>query len=96
MQVEGDERPAEGRRDAGRRDRDELERRSAPALERLVAPDPREPHEHVGEHRVAARRRVVVEVLLARDQLLAVDRRREEAAVLLVDEEVDGQAGEAM
>ena len=41
------------------------------------------------EHRVARRRRVVVEILLPRDERLAVDRRQEEAAVHVVGEEID-------
>src|SRR5207247_10004998 len=43
-----------------------------------------------------ARRGVIVEVLLARDELLAVDRCREEAAALVVGEEIDGQTREAV
>src|SRR5207302_5793439 len=38
------------------------------------------------------RRRIVVEILLARDECLAVDGCEEEAAVLLIGEEIDGEA----
>ena len=41
------------------------------------------------EHRVAGRKRMVVELLRPRDELLAVGGREEEAAVLLVGEELD-------
>ena len=66
--------------DARQRVAHETQHRDAALLELVVAPDPAEPEQDVGEHRVAARRRVVVELLLARDQLLAVARCLEEAA----------------
>ena len=58
-------------------------------LELVVSPQPSEPEEHVGQHRVPGRHRVVVEVLRPRDQRLAPVGREEEAAVLLVGEELD-------
>ena len=76
--------------------RTSAQHRDAALLELVVAPDAREPQEHIREHRVAARRRMVVELLLARDQLLAVDRRLEEAATLVVGEELDRERGEAV
>ena len=64
------------------------------ALELVVAVDPREPDQHVREHRVAGRQRVVVELLRPRDEALAVGRREKEAAVLVVGEELDREPGE--
>ncbi len=87
--VERDEHPAEGRRHPHERVADEPQDDDAALLELVVAPDPAEPKQDVREHRVAARRRLVVELLLARHQLLAVARRLEEPAALLVAEEVD-------
>ena len=95
MQVERDEPPAERRRRALERVAEAAGAPTTPRpLELVVAVDPREPQQHVGEHRVAARRRVVVEVLLADDQLLAVGGRLEEAAVLVVAEELDREPRE--
>ena len=73
---------------------DQAEDADGAPLELVVAVDPREPEQHVREHRVARRRRVVVEVLLARDELLAVRRREEEAAALVVAEELDREERE--
>ena len=72
-EVERAQRPAEG----ARRARSSVGPTSrstdtAAALELVVAPDPPEAQEHVREHRVPGRDRVVVEVLRARDELLAV------------------------
>ena len=55
-------------------------------LELIVTPDPPQPQQHVREHRVPRRERVVVEIFRPSDKLLAVARREEEAAVLLVRE----------
>ena len=63
-------------------------------LELVVAVDPREPQQDVGEHRVPRRHRVVDEVLLARDQPLAVGGREEEAAALVVAEQLDREQRE--
>src|SRR6185437_2622923 len=60
-------------------------------LELLVAPEPGKAEQHVGKHGVSRRRRVIVEVLLPRDELLSVPRREEEAAVGGVAEEIDGK-----
>ena len=65
------------------------------ALELVVAVDPREAQQHVREHRVAGRRRVVVEVLRAHDERLAVGGREEEAAALVVSEQLDREQREA-
>ena len=94
VEVERDERPAEGRRDLGERAHDQPEHRDRALLEQVVAVDAGEPQQDVGEHRVPARRRMVVEALLARDELLAVRRRLEEAAVLLVEEELEREPRE--
>src|SRR5205814_4322237 len=89
MEVERAERPAE----RARRPREEITHEAEPAnrrpLELVVAPDPREPQEDEGEHRASGGRRVVVERLLPRDELLAVGRREEEAAASRVGEELD-------
>src|SRR5581483_8237770 len=90
VEVERAERPAEGGRRARQKVADEPERAERLPLELVVAPDPREPEEDEREHRVAGRRRVVVERLLARDELLPVRRREEEAAALVVAEQLDG------
>ena len=92
--VERDEQPAERRRRARQRVAHEAQHRDAAPLQLVVAPDAREPQQHVGEHRVAARRRMVVELLLARDELLAVARRLEEAARVVVGEQVDRERRE--
>ena len=95
VEVERAERPAERRRDPARGSC--ASSRSTPdrlALELVVAVDPRKPQQHEREHRVPRRHRVVVEVLLARDQLLRVVGGHEEAAALLVGEELDRQPGE--
>ena len=73
---------------------DEPEDACRALLHRVVAPDPAEPHEHVGEHRVPARRWMVVEVLPPRDEPLAVGRRLEEAAFGVVGEQLDGEERE--
>ena len=95
MEVERAERPAE----RGRRPRheiaDEAQDGDGMPLELVVAVDPRQPQEDVREHRVAGRRRVVVEILRARDERLAVGGREEEAAALVVGEELDGESREA-
>src|SRR5206468_1825010 len=89
VEVERAERPAEG----ARRSREEVahkaERSDRRPLELVVAPDPREPQEDEGEHRAPGGRRVVVECLLPRDELLSVRRCEEEAAVSRVGEELD-------
>ena len=76
MEVERHERPAERRRRARERGRTSRRTPTRAPLELVVAVDPREPQQHVREHRVARRRRVVVEVLLPRDEPLAVARAR--------------------
>ncbi len=58
-------------------------------LELLVSPDPREPQEDEGEHRVARRDRIVLERFLPRDELFTVGRREEEAAAVVVAEPLD-------
>ena len=80
----------------GSRSRTSRSTDDAPRLELVVAPDAREPEQDVGEHRVSARRRVVVDLLLARDEPLAVDRRLEEPAALVVCEQRDGERREAV
>ena len=75
---------------------DEPEDADRAALELVVPVDPRQAKQHRGEHRVARRRRVVLEILLARDELLPVGGREEEAAALVVGEELDGEAGQAV
>src|SRR6476646_9747798 len=75
---------------------DEPEDSDRAALELVVPVDARQAKQHRGEHRVARRRRVVLEVLLARDELLAVDGREVEAAALVVPEEVDRESREAV
>ena len=87
--VERDEQPAERGRRPRERVAHEAEHGDAAALELVVAPDAREPQQDVREHRVAARRGMVVELLLARDELLAVGGRLEEAAALVVGEQLD-------
>src|SRR5690349_24091140 len=64
------------------------------ALELVISPDPAQPEQDVREHRVPRGCRVVVELLLPRDQLLAVGRREEETASFLVGKELDGEPGE--
>src|SRR5262249_2549354 len=91
-----DEPPAERRGDPAHQPREEPQYRFAATLELGVAPDPGEAQEDVREHGVPARRRVIVEVLLARDEPLAVDRRLEEAAAPVVFEELDREACESM
>src|SRR5262249_58566718 len=73
---------------------DQPEDAGGPTLDAVVAPDPAEAKQDVGEHRVPGGRRVVVELLLARDQLLAVCGREEEAAALIVGEELDREPGQ--
>ena len=85
---------AECRRCARRRRCREPQHADGSLLELVVPVNPREPQEEVREHRVARGRRVVVELLLAVDELLAVGRRVEEAAVLLVGEELRRKDGE--
>ena len=63
-------------------------------LELVVAEDARESKEDVSKHRVAGRSRVVVELLLPRDEVLSVGGRQEKTAALLVSEEVDGEPRE--
>ncbi len=75
----------------GTRSRDEPQDADSAPFELVVAVDPRQPEQHVREHRVARRRRVVVELLRAHDERLAVGRREEEAATLVVGEELDGE-----
>ena len=87
--VERDEQPAERGRGARQRVADKPQHGDASPFQLVVAPDAREAEEHIGEHGVAARRRMVVELLLACDELLAVTRRLEEAARLVVREQVD-------
>src|SRR5207248_2615678 len=60
-------------------------------LELVVAEDAREPERDEGEHRVAGRSRVIVELLLPAHELLAVRGRVEETASLLVAEQLDGE-----
>src|SRR5689334_1886084 len=62
------------------------------ALQLVVAPDAAEPQQHEREHRVPRGRRVVVELLLARDEPLGVVGREVEAAALLVGEQLDRKA----
>src|SRR5947209_3985501 len=57
-------------------------------LEGVLAPDAGEPDQDEREHRVAGGRRIVVQVLPVRDELLAVGGRQEEAAPLVVGEEL--------
>ena len=94
VQVERAERPAEGGGRALERGQDEPEHGDAAPLELVVAVDPREAEQHVREHRVAGRERMVVELLRPRDEALAVDGREEEAAVLVVGEELDREPRE--
>ena len=89
MEVERAERPAERARRPREEVADEAQRADRLPLELVVAPDPREPQEDEGEHRAPGGRRVVVERLLPRDELLAVGRREEEAAAFRVAEELD-------
>ena len=95
VEVESTKGPAE----RGRRPRhevaDEPQDGDGVALELVVAVDPREAQQHVREHRVAGRRRVVVEVLRAHDERLAVGGREEEASALVVAEQLDGEQREA-
>src|SRR5437764_11157325 len=72
------------------------EDRDRATLQLVLAVDPPQPRQDVREHRVAARRRMVVEVLLPRDERLAVCRREEEAATLVVAEQLDREPREAM
>src|SRR5579885_2808205 len=78
--VERHEHPAERRRDPRQAAADQPEHGDAAPLELVVAPDPCEPQKDVREHRVAARRRMVVDLLLAGDERLAVGGRVEEPA----------------
>src|SRR2546423_14715453 len=64
-------------------------------LELVVTEDARQPERDVREHRVAGRRRMVVELLLAAHELLAVRGRVEEAAALVVAEQRDGEQRQA-
>ena len=89
MEVEGAERPAEPGGRARHEIADEPQDGDGVPLELVVAVDPCEAQQHVREHRVAGRRRVVVEVLRAHDERLAVGRREEEAAALVVSEQLD-------
>ena len=91
MEVERAEEVAE----RGRRLRQEMRRKAEDSdglsFHVVVAVDPREPKEHVRQHRVPGRRRMVVELLLAVDEPLAVGGRVEEAAVFRVAEQLHGQ-----
>src|SRR6476620_2974035 len=91
MEVECVECMSERARGARKEWSDEPEDADRLPLELLVAPEPGEAEQHIGEHGVSRRRRVIVEVLLPRDELLSVPRREEEAAVGGVAEEIDGK-----
>ena len=75
---------------------DEPEDSDGQALELVVAVDPRELQQDEGQHCVARGCRLVLEVLLARDELLAVGGREVEAAALLVPEELDREARQSV
>src|SRR5205823_2283406 len=89
VKVERAERVAEGRRSPRECRPDQAKDAHGPSLELVVAEDPGETEQDVGEHRVAGGGRVVVEVLLARHQLLSVRGREVETTPLLVREQVD-------
>ena len=91
MEIERVECMSERGRGARKEWSDEPEDADRLPLELLVTPEPRKAEQHVGEHRVSRRRRVIVEVLLPRDELLPVPRREEETAVGGVAEEIDGK-----
>ena len=94
VQVERAERPAER---AGCALEHGATSRSTATARRSSSSSPQiraEPQQHVREHRVAGRDRVVVEVLRARDELLAVGGREEEAAALVVGEQLDREQRE--
>src|SRR5215210_2897251 len=94
VEIERRKRVAEELRSPPERRDDETEDIDGPSLELVVAVDPRDPEQDLRQHRVARRRRVVVEGLLARDQPLAVLRGQEEAAAFVVREELDGESRE--
>ena len=71
-EVERAQHVAERRRRSAERVAHEPEDADGAPLELVVAVDPREAEEDESEHRAAGRRRLVVEVLLPRDELLAV------------------------
>ena len=94
MEIESVESVSEGRRGLWEQACHEPEDPHRLSLELRVAPQAPQPQEDVRKHRVPGRRRVVVEVLLARNELFAVDGREEEAATF-VAEELDREECEA-
>src|SRR5205823_9225482 len=88
IEVERAQRPAERGGRAWQRVAHEAQDAGRTPLEVVLAPDTGEPDQDEREHRVAGRRRIVVEVLAARDELLAVGGRQEEAAPFVVREEL--------
>src|SRR5215211_2444691 len=90
VEVERRERPAKHERDARRCAMDEAEDGDGVALELVVAVDARKAQEHPGQHPVSRGRRLVLEILPPRDEILA--RGEIEAATLFVGEQLDGQA----
>src|SRR5205085_2409986 len=95
VKVERAEKVAERGRRLREHPRSETEDADGALLHLVVAVDAREPEEDVREHRVARRRRVVVELLLPADEPLPVGRRVEEAAAFIVAKELDGEQGQA-
>src|SRR5205823_14310247 len=95
VEVERVQRPGELRRRPAEARAGQPEHADSPPLQLVVAVDPPEPQQDVGEHRVPRRDRVVDQLLLARDQLLASGGREEEAAVLVVAEELHREQSEA-
>ena len=94
MEVECAERVPERRRGLSELRSDEAKDRDCAPCEIVVAPQAREPQQDVGEHRVARRCRMVVEVLLATHEPLAVRGRQEEPPTLVVRKQLDGEESE--
>ena len=91
MEIERRQRVTEGRGRLRDDARDVPEHVHGQPLQRGVTPDSPQPKQDVGEHGVAGRRRIVVELLLPADELLAVDGREKESAPLIVGEQLHGQ-----
>ena len=88
-EIEPAQHPREEARCPPERRLREPEHRDGMPLELVVAPDPRQPQQDVGEHRVSRRNGRVLEVLRARHARVSVLGREEEPTVLGVLEELD-------
>src|SRR5262249_27260885 len=94
VEVERGERVAVGAGRARNRVADQAEHSRRLPLQLVFPPDPAAQDQHERKHRVPGRGRVVVELLLARHQLLTVGRRKKDPAALAIGEELYGEPGD--